>query len=81
MSDENRITVWLESSDKWLCSEKERIHRVAKFGEKCEIVSRTIKRKIKDTFVDVTQKTLFYTNGFYKDGTWVAAEEQCVVAA
>jgi hypothetical protein len=71
MDDKQRITLWLEKDDKWLENQQVRISKVAKKGEKCKIISRVVERKILNQIKNITQKALFYTNGYYYLGEWI----------
>ena len=71
MNDMNRITLWLTNDESWLLAQKERIEAATNGAKKCSIEERTIIVSNKP----VRQQALFYTNGYYANGEWVAAED------
>lgn len=59
IDDRKRITCWLRGDISWLDSQRKRIDQNSEGKQKCVIVNR-----------DDGHQALFYTNGYFENGSW-----------
>jgi V8-like Glu-specific endopeptidase len=62
MNDKKRITAWLANDDKWLNEQKVRIEHQTNGQHQCTVLTNSS-----------GHKALFYVNGYFDNGLWVAA--------